>query len=63
MTWQQHCDGPACTRTDVEDVWTVKEPGAVDYATVTDLHFCSQDCIMRWAAGVPASLAAVEDET
>lgn len=35
---------------------------AADYdPDETDMHFCSQDCLLRWAANVEVDIAAVED--
>jgi len=41
-------------------MWTLREPDAEYDPDETDRHFCSQDCLMRWAANIDADVAAVE---
>lgn len=56
MTWVQHCDGPACTDQALLTPLTLFAPDE------TEMHFCSQECLLRWSARIPAEIAAVEQK-
>ena len=56
MTWIRVCDGPGCGDRPILDPLTVF--AGDDHQT--EMHFCDRDCLLRWAARVPAEVAAVE---
>ena len=56
MTWVVVCDGPGCADQPLLDPFTLYAQDA----DRTEMHFCTQDCLLRWAARVPADVAAIE---